>query len=84
MKCNKSTLNRMKRTQGQMNGILNMMEDERSCEDIVMQLRAVRSSIDKVIALITAENLIQTIEGVQPLQTNESIDAAIKLFVDSK
>lgn len=84
MKCNRNTMNRMKRAQGQMSGILKMMEDERSCEEIVMQLRATRSSIDKIIALITAENLMQTIEDTHPLESNDSIDAAIKLIVDSK
>jgi DNA-binding FrmR family transcriptional regulator len=67
-----------------MNGILKMMEDERSCEDIVTQLRATRSSIDKIIALITTENLMQTIESVQPLERKDSIDAALKLLIDSK
>ena len=77
-------MNRLKRAQGQMNGILKMMEDERSCEDIVTQLRATRSSIDKIIALITTENLMQTIESVQPLERKDSIDAALKLLIDSK
>lgn len=84
MKCDRKTMNRLKRTQGQMNGILKMMEDERSCEDIVTQLRATRSSIDKIIALITTENLMQTIESVQPLERKDSIDAALKLLIDSK
>ncbi|HHX52530.1 MAG TPA: metal-sensing transcriptional repressor [Erysipelothrix sp.] len=84
MKCDRKTMNRLKRAQGQMNGILKMMEDERSCEDIVTQLRATRSSIDKIIALITTENLMQTIESVQPLERKDSIDAALKLLIDSK
>ena len=58
MKCNRNTINRLKRAQGQMNGTLKMMEENRSCEDIVIQLRATRASIDKVIALITTDNLI--------------------------
>ena len=84
MKCDRKTMNRLKRAQGQMNGILKMMEDERSCEDIVTQLRATRSSNDKIIALITTENLMQTIESVQPLERKDSIDAALKLLIDSK
>ena len=84
MKCDRKMMNRLKRAQGQMNGILKMMEDERSCEDIVTQLRATRSSIDKIIALITTENLMQTIESVQPLERKDSIDAALKLLIDSK
>ena len=84
MKCDRKTMNRLKRAQGQMNGILKMMEDERRCEDIVTQLRATRSSIDKIIALITTENLMQTIENVQPLERKDSIDDALKLLIDSK
>lgn len=57
MKCDDKIKNRVKRTRGQIDGILKMMEDERECEEVLTQLSAVRSSLDKVMALIASENL---------------------------
>ncbi len=57
MKCDDKIKNRVKRTRGQIDGILKMMEDERECEEVLNQLSAVRSSLDKVMALIASENL---------------------------
>lgn len=83
MKCNPKLLNRIKRTHGQMNGVLKMMEEERSCEDIVTQLSAIRSSIDKTIALMTAENLMATIEETYGIEIND-MDKEVDLLVRSK
>lgn len=37
----KSILNRLRRTQGQIAGIIKMIEDGRDCEDVITQLAAV-------------------------------------------
>lgn len=57
MKCDVQMKNRMKRCEGQLRGILKMMEEEKDCKDIVTQLSAVRSSVDRMIALIVVNNL---------------------------
>ena len=80
MKCDDQIKNRIKRTQGQMKGVLQMMENEEACLDIVTQLKAIRSSIDKAIGLITANNLVQTIEKKHLIELDE-IDDAINLIV---
>ena len=49
MECDKKILNRLKRSEGQMRGILKMMEDGKECKEIIVQLSAVRSSIYKVM-----------------------------------
>ena len=46
---------RLRRAQGQIGGILRMIDEGRSCEDIVTQLAAVSKAIDKAaFSLITA------------------------------
>ncbi len=40
MKCDDKIKNRVKRTRGQIDGILKMMEDERECEEVLNQLSA--------------------------------------------
>ncbi len=46
---------RLRRAEGQIGGILRMLDEGRSCEDVVMQLAAVSKAIDKAaFSLITA------------------------------
>lgn len=48
-------VNRLKRAQGQLAGVLRMLEDERDCADVVTQLAAVSRALDKAgFALISA------------------------------
>lgn len=83
MNCNPKTYNRIKRSLGQLNAVVTMVDDERSCEEIVTQLTAVRSSLDKIIALITTQNLVESIENQYNIQV-EDMDKAIDLLVKSK
>ena len=81
MKCDDSIKNRLKRANGQMNGILSMMDNETACVDLITQLKAVRSSIDKAIGILTTQNLIQTIEhkfNVKIDDINDAVDLVIK------
>lgn len=44
--------NRLKRIEGQIRGIQNMIESNRDCESVIMQLAAVRSAVESVGALM--------------------------------
>lgn len=83
MMCDDSVKNRIKRTTGQLNGILKMIEDERSCEDVVTQLAAVKSSVEKLMGIITTNNLIQNIENNYDI-TLEDLDKEIDLVLKSR
>ncbi|MFW5794940.1 MAG: metal-sensing transcriptional repressor [Bacillota bacterium] len=83
MKCDKSLQNRMKRVQGQMKGVLSMMENDTACMDILTQLKAIRSSIDKTIGILTTNNLLETIEKKFNVELND-INDAIDLIVKGK
>lgn len=80
MKCDTSLKNRIKRAQGQMQGVLNMMESDNSCMDILIQLKAIRSSIDTTIGMLTTSNLIQTIQEHHDVNL-DTIEEAIDLVV---
>ncbi len=80
MHCDSQLKNRVKRTHGQIQGILHMMENDASCEALLTQLKAVRSSIEKAIGLLTTHNLVQTIESQHNIKI-EDIDDAIALIV---
>lgn len=80
MKCDKNLKNRIKRAKGQMQGILNMMDTDTNCKDILTQLKAVRSSVDKAIGILTTNNLIQKIEENNSITVSD-IDEEIDLIV---
>lgn len=80
----KKIKNRLKRSEGQIRGVLNMMEDEKDCKDVVTQLSAIRSSIDRVIGLVVAENLAQCLIEDDGKENTESIQEAINLIVKSR
>jgi len=82
MKCNTELLHRMKRLHGQMNGILNMMEKQDSCQDLVTQLKAIRVNLDKTISLVTTENLQQIM--VDNPENKKAIRDAMDLIVKSR
>lgn len=50
---------RLKRAQGQLGGVLTMIEDGRDCQDIVTQLAAVSKAIDRAGFATVAQGLRQ-------------------------
>lgn len=81
--CDKTILNRLKRTEGQLRGIQKMIEDEKECADVITQLSAVRSSVDRIMGVIVAENLKSCLEN--PAESKEAqaakIEQAVQLIV---
>ncbi|TBL76405.1 metal-sensitive transcriptional regulator [Paenibacillus thalictri] len=77
---------RLKRVEGQIRGVLKMMEEEQPCKDVVSQLSAVRSAADKAIAYIVAVNLEQCILEEQEAGRDSSkiVKQAIDLLVKSR
>ena len=45
-------VNRLKRIEGQTRGLQKMIENDRDCESILMQLAAVRSAVESLGALV--------------------------------
>jgi len=75
-----AVVNRLRRAQGQIGGILRMIEEGRECSDIVTQLAAVNHALDRAGFAIIATNLKQCL-----VETNgeESVDTQTleKLFL---
>ncbi|GGH66839.1 metal-sensitive transcriptional regulator [Rothia aerolata] len=66
-----SVVRRLKRAQGQIGGIIKMIEEGRECQDIVTQLAAVSKALDRagfaVIATGLRECVINGDDGEQEL-----------------
>ncbi|MDT2613634.1 metal-sensitive transcriptional regulator [Enterococcus dongliensis] len=79
----KKILNRLKRTEGQIRGIQKMIDEEKECIDVITQLSAVRSSIDRVMGMIVAENLKNCFEHPEenPVEQAQKLEQAINMII---
>ncbi|MGG6313135.1 metal-sensitive transcriptional regulator [Paenibacillus macerans] len=77
---------RLKRIEGQVRGVLRLMEEGKPCKEVVSQLSAARNAADKAMAQIVAENLQQCIveEQAQGKDTGRLVREAVELLVKSR
>ena len=54
-------INRIKRARGQLDGVVRMLEEGRSCEDVVTQLAAVSKALDRAGFAVIASGLRQCV-----------------------
>ena len=78
--------NRVKRMEGQLRGILKMMEDGKDCKEVITQLSAVRSAVDRTIGVIVSTNLLQCVRQAEgdDDKVDEVIKEAVNLVVKSR
>lgn len=55
----KATINRLRRAEGQIAGVIRMLEQGRDCKEVVTQLAAVSRALDKAGFTIVASGLKQ-------------------------
>ncbi|HUO37688.1 MAG TPA: metal-sensitive transcriptional regulator [Mycobacterium sp.] len=58
-----AVLNRLRRAQGQLAGVISMIEQGRDCKDVVTQLAAVSRALDRAGFKIVATGLRECISG---------------------
>ncbi|WP_077211083.1 metal-sensitive transcriptional regulator [Bacillus dakarensis] len=78
--------NRLKRLEGQVRGVIRMMEEGQHCKDVVTQLSAVRSATDRAIGYIVAKNLETCIREADEEGKNaeDAIQEAVNMIVKSR
>jgi len=68
---------RLKRIEGQVKGLQHMLEDEKCCSDILIQVAAVRAAINKVGILIFEEHSKTCLKDALYADNNEALDDLI-------
>jgi len=77
-----AVLNRLRRAQGQLNGVISMIEQGRDCKDVVTQLAAVSRALDRAGFKIVATGLRECITGADSDGENPMTEAELeKLFL---
>ncbi len=71
---------RLRRAQGQLGGILRMLEEGRSCEEVVTQLMAVREAVERAAVEIVAAHLDECLATLPPEQARSKANQAVKLL----
>lgn len=61
----KAVLNRLRRAQGQISGVIRMIEEGRDCEEVVTQLAAASRALDRAGFAIIATGLQQCVTGIE-------------------
>ncbi len=73
---------RLRKIEGQVRGIHRMVEDGRTCGDLLTQLMAVRSAIDSVSISLLTEHVDDCLaEGQLPDGAKGAINEALRLFL---
>lgn len=86
MDYNDQIKNRVKRMEGQLRGILKMMEENKDCKEVITQLSAVRSAVDRTVGVIVSSNLVECVLEAEKegKNTDELIKEAVNLLVKSR
>jgi DNA-binding FrmR family transcriptional regulator len=66
-----AVLNRLRRAQGQLAGVIAMIEAGRECRDVVTQLAAVSRALDRAGFKIVASNMRQCMSGESAMSPEE-------------
>ena len=77
-----AVLNRLRRAQGQLAGVISMIEQGRDCKDVVTQLAAVSRALDRAGFKIVATGLRECASGANADGTTPMAEAELeKLFL---
>ncbi|KPL59987.1 metal-sensitive transcriptional regulator [Rossellomorea vietnamensis] len=86
MEYNAQIKNRIKRVEGQLRGIVRMMEQGEDCKDVITQLSAAKTALDRSVGLIVSMNLVECVRDSHETgeNTEELVKEAVNLLVKSR
>ncbi len=76
----KVILRRLKRIEGQVRGITRMVEEEKGCEEVLIQVAAARAALDKVGIHIISHRMKECFQD-KGMSKEESVEKSIDMFV---
>ena len=76
----KKLINRINRLIGQMNGVKSMIENDRYCDDVLIQLSAIDKSIKSLANVILDEHIHTCLLKDIKDGKEESLDEIVELF----
>lgn len=83
MEAETDMLMRLRRVEGQVRGIGHMIEEDRPCEEVLIQLLAVRTAIDRVTAQLVASRIDECLSSQPPETARRSVKRTVELLLRS-
>jgi DNA-binding FrmR family transcriptional regulator len=79
-----NTIRRLKTIEGHLRGVIRMVEEDAYCIDVIRQIQAVESALNKVSAQILEEHLnscvITAIQGDEPKERERVLKEITEVF----
>ncbi len=76
----KALIHRLNRINGQIRGITKMIEEDRYCEDILIQLSAVEQSVKSLASILLERHLKNCVKNDILEGKDESLNEVVHLF----
>ncbi len=80
MERDREILNRLRRVEGQIKGLQKMVEERKQCSEVLIQVAAVRSAVNKVGTMIFETHFRECLE--QALEDEGNLDEFIVQFTN--
>lgn len=71
---------RLLKIEGQVRGVLRMVDEERACEDVLTQLIAIRNACQTVAAEMVSERASECVSRLSPDEAERSIGRVVRLL----
>ncbi len=73
-KCSEAVFNRLRRIEGQVRGVIKMIENDKPCEEILIQIGSIKSALHKAGQVILENHLNHCVlKGIQEGNGEETI-----------
>lgn len=77
----KSIIKRLRRIEGQVKGIQRMIEEQKSCQDILTQVAAAKSALNMVGTIIFRNYSIDCIKNAAMTMQDDKLEEMLDVFV---
>ncbi|MDY6794895.1 MAG: metal-sensitive transcriptional regulator [Actinomycetota bacterium] len=76
-----AVLRRLRRVEGQVRGVIRMVEEDKGCEDILTQVAAARSAMDRVGIHLLTHRMRECLEVRSNQPNQDAIGEIIDIFL---
>jgi len=81
---NEAVLKRLRRIEGQVRGLQKMVEEDRHCADVLMQMASVEHAVGAAAQIVLKAHLrtclATAVKGAKPAEAERKLDEIVSLF----
>lgn len=69
---------RLRKIAGQVRGVEKMLDEGRSCDEVLTQLMAIRSAIDGVVSHVVVHHCQECVQTMPPEEATDSVGRTVR------